>query len=85
MYGHAEEFVASINSYLGLMRHFASYRLRERIVARIDMRWWKVVHAAAGLEKLIVKKPYKKLTRKRREIRRAVAAYRKSYATDTAI
>lgn len=85
VYGHAEEFVASVNSYLGLMRHFASYRLRQRIVARIDKRWWKVVHATAGLEKLVVKKPYKKLTRKRREIRRAVAAYRQSYATDIAL
>lgn len=81
VYDHAEEFVASINSYLGMMRHFASYRLRERVIARIDGQWWKVVYAGSGLKKLIVKKPYRKLERKRCEIRRDLAAYRKNCRT----
>lgn len=44
---HAEQdFLSSINSYLGMMQHCATYRLRKKMLWRyIDYRWWEYCYA----------------------------------------
>lgn len=67
---HGEEFIAVINSYLGMMKHFASYNLRRKVIARIGKEWWQVIYIAGHLEKAVLKKQYKKTTQLQHRIRR---------------
>lgn len=69
---HGEEFVAILNSYLGMMRHFASYNLRKKVIARIGKEWWRVIYIAGHLEKAVLKKRYKPLIRKLTETRQEI-------------
>ncbi len=36
-----ETFLASVNSYLGILRHFNSYRIRVELLHLVDHRWWR--------------------------------------------
>lgn len=47
--------VAATNSYLGLMRHFQTYRLRRRVLMRLDRRWWAVISATQGYRSVRVR------------------------------
>ena len=69
---HGEEFVSSVNSYLGQMRHFASYNIRKEILlgGGISPEWWKVIYVSGHLEKIVLKKQYKTTSRIQREMRR---------------
>lgn len=55
----AERFVASINSYWGIMRHSNSYRRRVKSAGWISPLWFKYVYVAAGYEKLVLRQCYK--------------------------
>jgi hypothetical protein len=44
----AAAVVATLNSYLGLMRQFTTYRLRRRVVLRLDERWRPLVTVVSG-------------------------------------
>lgn len=37
----ADEAMASINSYLGLLRHHATFNIRRRLLGKLDPRWLK--------------------------------------------
>ena len=65
---HGEEFVNTVNSYLGMMRHFASYNLRRKVMKRVVKEWWRVVYFEGHIEKAVLKKRYKPMERKKREI-----------------
>lgn len=69
---HGEEFISTINSYLGMMRHFASYNLRKRVIARIGKEWWQVMYIAGHLEKAVLKNRYKPLIAIRTEVRKDI-------------
>lgn len=60
---HAEAFAASINSYLGIMSHFASYNIRKKLVSRIDSTWWQFIEVDEDYTKLTVKPRYKRKNR----------------------
>ena len=53
---HGKDFVSVLNSYLGMMRHFASYRLRHKVMERVGREWWQVVYFANHLNKVVLKK-----------------------------
>lgn len=74
---HGEEFVASVNSYLGQMRHFASYNIRKRLLlgGGIAPRWWKVIYVSGHLEKIVLKKRYTSRARMQRSMRREVMSH----------
>ncbi len=57
---HGEEFVASVNSYLGQMKHFASYNIRKKLLlgGGIAPLWWKAIYASGHLDKIMLKKRY---------------------------
>lgn len=56
---HAGSFASSINSYLGMMRHYLTYSLRRKAMRQVDARWWKVCYVSGHYEKISVKKEYK--------------------------
>lgn len=66
---HGEEFVSTVNSYLGMMRHFSSYKLRRKVMEHIGKEWWKIIYFEGHIEKVVLKKQYKPLVQKRNEIR----------------
>ena len=45
-------FQSSINSYLGILRHYATWRLRVRMLERISPWWWKVFRYGADAAKV---------------------------------
>lgn len=71
---HGEKFVSSVNSYLGQMKHFATYNIRKRLLlgGGIAPEWWKAIYVAGHLEKVVLKKRYATRTRLQREMRREI-------------
>ena len=56
---HAEHFVASINSYLGFMIHYSSYKIRHKMIwGMVAPEWWKLVYTYGAVNKLVLKKDY---------------------------
>ena len=43
-----DQMVASVNSYLGLLQHFSTTRLRRRMLSSELGRWWEFVYTGAG-------------------------------------
>lgn len=74
---HGELFVASVNSYLGQMKHFATYNIRKKLLLEggIAPQWWKVMYVSGHLEKIVLKKQYTARARLRREMRREIVSY----------
>ncbi|WP_455665066.1 RNA-directed DNA polymerase [Phocaeicola sp.] len=74
---HGEEFVSSVNSYLGQMKHFATYNLRKKLLlgGGIAPGWWKVIYASGHLEKIVLKKRYTARTRMQRSMHREIVSY----------
>lgn len=78
---HGEEFVSTVNSYLGMMRHFASYKLRRKVMEHIGKEWWKIIYFEGHIEKAVLKKQYKPLVQKRNEIRNDIDELKRAIAT----
>lgn len=77
VFTHGEEFVSTINSYLGMMRHFSSYNLRRKVMNRVGIEWWQVIYFAGHIEKAVLKGKYRMEVRKRREIRSEIYELKK--------
>ena len=69
---YAERLVASINSYLGIMRHHASYNIRQRLISSIDDGWSRYVDVANDYTKIKIKQQYSR----RQQIRRLIKTKR---------
>lgn len=69
---YIDRLVASVNSYLGIMRHHASYNIRKRLIGTIDARWRKYITIADDYTRINVKKQYSH----REQIRRLVKSKR---------
>lgn len=55
-----EKFVSSVNSYLGLMRHYKTYNIRHRLLRELHKEWWRYVTIEGHVEKVSIKKKYRK-------------------------
>lgn len=44
---HAEEFATTMNSYLGLMRHFSEWNTAHRVIREIASEWYKVMQVVS--------------------------------------
>lgn len=55
----AEKFVASLNSYFGLMRHYNTYGLRRKAVLLIDPLWWEFIYIRGHFEVVVLKKRFR--------------------------
>jgi hypothetical protein len=52
-----EFFLCSMNSYLGIMMHYKTYKLRVRILKNLDKRWMEYVYLSEEITKFIQIKP----------------------------
>ena len=70
----AEKFVASLNSYLGLMRHYNTYSLRRKTMTLLHPAWGEFIYFKGHFEVAVLKKRYrihyilKKAARNRSEV-----------------
>lgn len=49
-------FLCSMNSYLGIMKHYSTYRLRKRmLIKHLSAWWWNLVYFSGGCAKLVPK------------------------------
>jgi retron-type reverse transcriptase len=49
-------FLASMNSYLGIMKHYHTYTFRKRIlIKQLSAWWWNLVYFSGGCAKLVLK------------------------------
>lgn len=69
---NVDRLVASVNSYLGIMRHHLSYNIRKRLIESIDTGWRKYIAIADDYTKINVRKQYSR----REQIRRLVKSKR---------
>lgn len=53
-----EKFVSTMNSYYGLMKHFATYNIRRKIAAMLLPEWWEYVYIEGHFEKFVLKNKY---------------------------
>lgn len=70
----AESFVATINSYYGMMRHFQAYTIRRKYAMWILERWREYLYFTDDFQKAVVKPRYKKLAQIHAAIRKGDAA-----------
>jgi hypothetical protein len=54
------KFLSSMNSYLGIMRHYKSYKLRKYMIFKLlSVWWWHCVFLQGGIAKFVLKRKYK--------------------------
>ncbi len=52
-----EQFLSSMNSYLGIMKHYKTFKLRKDILFKyLSAWWWNYVYLSGGVKKFITKK-----------------------------
>ncbi len=66
---YAEKFVASLNSYWGIMRHADSYKRRAKSASWISPKWYKYIYIAAGHHKVVLRSRYKPNNKARKMIK----------------
>ena len=55
-------FLSSLNSYLGIMKHYNTYKLRKKMVLRLfTSQWRNYVYLGGGLSKFILKKKFNRM------------------------
>lgn len=67
---YAEKFVASLNSYFGLMIHYSTYNLRRKVSLRISPEWWEYIYIEGHFRKFVVKSQYKQNRKMRKTVRK---------------
>ena len=65
-----EDFVASLNSYLGIMRHHATYNVRKRLIKAIAPKWYQTITIDSNCNKVMVKPSRSYRNRIRYRVRR---------------
>ena len=49
-------FLCSMNSYLGILKHYSTYRLRKRmLIKHLCVWWWNLMYLSGGCGKLVSK------------------------------
>lgn len=49
-------FLSSMNSYLGIMKHYKTYKLRKRMLFKhLNGYWWNHVYLSGGIAKFVLK------------------------------
>jgi hypothetical protein len=61
-----EKFLSSMNSYLGIMKHYQTYNLRKvMIFKKLSGWWWNYIYLAGGISKFVLKQKRLSPTKKR--------------------
>jgi hypothetical protein len=51
-----ENFLSSMNSYLGILKHYKTYKFRKQILFRyLSAWWWNYVYLSGGIQKFVLK------------------------------
>jgi len=51
------EFISSMNSYLGVMKHYRTYKLRKGMLFKnLSGWWWNYVYLSGGITKFVLKR-----------------------------
>ncbi len=54
------KFLSSMNSYLGIMKHYKTYKLRKGMLFKnLSAWWWNCVFLQGGIAKFVLKREYK--------------------------
>ncbi len=49
-------FLSSMNSYLGIMKHYKTYNLRKKMLSKkLSGWWWNHVYLTGGISKFVMK------------------------------
>ena len=56
-----DKFVASMNSYLGMMIHYRTFKIRHKVYENTSPVWWQYVYMANDYKKYVIKKQYRPL------------------------
>jgi hypothetical protein len=52
-----DAFLSSMNSYLGIMKHYKTYKLRKKMIYKnLSAWWWNYVYLTNGISKFALKK-----------------------------
>jgi len=67
----AEKFQSSINSYLGFMVHYSSYKIRYNMLWKyVDPKWWKLMYTYGAVNKINLKQEYTVNVKALKEVKR---------------
>lgn len=56
------QFLSSMNSYLGIMKHYKTYRLRKKMLFKnLSGWWWTQAYLSGGVAKFVLKRKVKSL------------------------
>ena len=56
-----EDFIASMNSYLGILQHYKTYKMRKKMIFKnLSAWWWNYVFLTGGISKFVKKKRIRK-------------------------
>ena len=58
---YLEKFVASMNSYLGMMVHYRSYKIRRKVYENTNSIWWQYCYMGKDYKKFVIKKQFRPL------------------------
>ena len=56
-----DKFVASMNSYLGMMVHYRTFKIRRKVYENTSPIWWQYIYMANDYKKYVIKKEYRPL------------------------
>lgn len=54
-------FIASMNSYLGILKHYDTYKLRRKMMDQLSAYFWNYVYISGGYTKLVPKRKRMKM------------------------
>lgn len=55
-----EDFIAIMNSYLGIMQHYKTYKMRKKMIFKnLSAWWWNYIYLTGGISKFAMKKRIK--------------------------
>ena len=55
-YEERDKFLCSMNSYLGIMKHYKTYKIRKRFINKYLSAWWEnYVYTSGGYGKFVLK------------------------------
>ncbi len=59
-------FLSSMNSYLGILKHYKTYNLRKRMIRKHLSGWWENIFYAKGYSRFIARRRIRKKSKPRR-------------------
>jgi len=52
-----DSFLSSMNSYLGIMKHYQTYKMRKKMLFKhLSVWWWNQVYLSGGIAKFVKKR-----------------------------